>query len=149
MTDTGMMLMANYTGNLKKMSESKLIRNAIQTPDGTILESYSRHDYKTYSDANGKEYMVDGGLDYVRRSANGDEIDLCLYDDEPHEVQRQVTKWGSYGINGDQPLKFKCIADMDTDHLSAVLENVKNVAPMIKACMIEELKRRLVDNKVI
>ncbi len=119
-----------------------LIRNAIQTPDGTILESHSRHDYKTHTDANGKEYMVDGGRDYVRRSAHGDEIDLCLYDDEPHEVQRRITKWGSYGINGDQPLQFKAVADMDTDHLLAVVENVKTVAPVIKDCMIQELKYR-------
>ena len=121
---------------------SKLIRNAIQTPDGTILESHSRHDYKEYTDANGKTYMVDGGRDYVRRSAHGDEIDLCLYDDEPHEVQRRITKWGSYGVNGDQPLQFKAVADMDTDHLLAVVETVVGVAPVIKDCMLEELKYR-------
>ena len=120
-----------------------LIRNAIQTPDGTILESTFRHDYKTYTDANGKEYMIDGGLDYVRRSANGDEIDLCLYNDEPHTAQRHIVKWGTYGINGDQPLKYVSVAEMDTAHIEAVLE--LNVNPTLKACMVEELQRRLVD----
>jgi hypothetical protein len=130
----------------------QLIRNAIKTPDGTLLESLHRHDYKEYTDANGKTYMVDGGLDYVRRSANGDEIDLCVYvgqegedgydEVEAHEVRRNILKWGSYGIKGDQPLTFKTIARMECDHIQNVLEHCKNVAPIIKDCMIEELKRR-------
>jgi len=117
-----------------------LIRNAIQTPDGTVLVSRSRHDYKTHTDANGKTYMVDGGLEYVRRSAHGDEVDLCLYDDAPHIIQASVLKWGTYGINGDQPLKYVTIAEMDTAHIEAVLK--LNVNPVHKACMVEELKRR-------
>jgi hypothetical protein len=124
------------------MKSNTLIRNAIQTPDGTILESTYRHDYKSYTDANGKEYMVDGGLDYVRRSANGDEIDLRLYDDEPHTAQRHIVKWGTYGINGDQPLKFVSVANMDTAHLEAVLKNVSFIASVIKECMIKELEQR-------
>ena len=123
----------------------QLIRNAIQTPDGTILESFSRHDYKDYTDANGKTYMVDGGLDYVRRSAHGDEIDLCLHDDSPHEVQRSILKWGTRGINQDQPLKFVTIAEMDTAHIEAVIKF--NVSPAHKACMLEELQRRLIDTE--
>jgi hypothetical protein len=121
----------------------KLIRNAIQTPDGTILESLHRHDYKTYTDANGKEYMVDGGRDYVRRSTWGDEIDLCVYyNDVSHEVQRNTIKWGSYGINGDQPPTFKTIARMDCDHIRNVLDYCKNVDPIVRECMIQELKHR-------
>ena len=122
---------------------STLIRNAIQTPDGTILESTHRHDYKSHTDANGKYYMVDGGLDYIRCSVHEDQVDLFLYDDEPHEVQRNILKWGTYGINQDQPLKYVTIAEMDTAHIEAVIK--LNVNPTLKACMIEELQRRLVD----
>jgi hypothetical protein len=124
------------------MKSNNLIRNAIQTPDGTILESTFRHDFKSYTDANGKEYMVDGGLDYVRCSANGDEIDLRLYDDEPHTAQRHIVKWGTYGINGDQPLKYVSVAEMDTAHIEAVLRNVSFISPIIKAVMIKELEQR-------
>ena len=118
-----------------------LIANAIRTPDGTVLESKSRHDYKEYIDANGKTYMIDGGLDYHRRSANGDEESLCLYDNEPHETQARVLTWGSYGINGDQPIRWITIADMETDHLKAVLEQC-TPRGVLKSCMIEELIRR-------
>ena len=117
-----------------------LIANALRTPDGTVLESKSRHDYKTYTDANGKQYMVDGGLEYVRRSVHSDQIDMCMYDDEPHEIQAKVLTWGSYGINGDQPIRWIPIAEMDTAHIQAVLK--LNVNPTHKACMIEELIRR-------
>ena len=122
-----------------------LIRNAIQTPDGTILESTHRHDYRSYEDANGKTYMVDGGLDYVRSSVHHDQVSLAVYNDAPHEVQRNILKWGTYGINGDQPLKFVTIAEMDTAHIEAVVK--LNLSPVLKACMIEELQRRLIDTE--
>lgn len=120
----------------------RLIRNALQTPDGTILESFSRHDYKTYTDANGKEYMVDGGLAYVRRSAHGDEIDLNLYDTESHEIQREILTWGTYGKDGKQPLQYKSIEKMETEHLQSVIE-MGGVCPIRRACMKEELRLRL------
>ena len=125
-------------------SKPVLILNALQTPDGTILRSLFRHDYKEYVDANGKTYMVDGGLDYVRRSNNGDENDMCLYDDAPHDVQRQVFEWGTYGINGDQPLTYVCIADMDTSHLNAIINTntMSNVMPSLLHCMETELSYR-------
>lgn len=118
-----------------------LIRNALQTPDGTVIESVHRHDYVTYTDANGKQYMVDGGLSYLRRSVHEDQVDLSLYDDQPHEVQRDVLTWGTYGINGDQPLQYKAIADMDTGHLEAVVR-MAGLCRIRKSCMLKELELR-------
>ncbi len=40
----------------------EILCNRIQTPDGTILTSHDRHDFKSYVDKNGYEYMVDGGV---------------------------------------------------------------------------------------
>ena len=118
-----------------------LIRNALQTPDGTVIQSHGRHDYVTYTDANGKQYMVDGGLAYLRRSVHEDQVDLSLYDDQPHEVQRELLTWGTYGINGDQPLYYKTIADMDTGHLEAVVR-LGGLCPVRKSCMLKELELR-------
>lgn len=118
-----------------------LIRNAIQTPDGTILESRHRHDYQTHTDKNGKIYMVDGGLDYIRCSVHDDQIDLFEYSDAPHERQRQVVTWGTYGIDGNQELKYKTIAEMEASHIGNVL-NIRGIAPHIRDCMREELRYR-------
>ena len=121
---------------------SNLIRNAFQTPDGTILESHSRHDYKEYTDANGKTYMIDGGRSYVRCSVHEDQVDMCLYDDEPHSVQREVLTWGTYGINGDQPLQYKRVAEMDTAHIMVLLNTILSIEPVLRACLEEEMKLR-------
>ena len=127
----------------KQNMTPNLIRNAIQTPDGTILESTHRHDYKEYKDANGLTYMVDGGLEYCRRNRQDSEpyIEMNLYDDEPHSVQREVLKWGTYGINGDQPLKWLSVAEMETGHIEAIVK-MSNVRPQIRDCMKEELGQR-------
>lgn len=122
----------------------KLIRNAIETPDGTIIQSKHRHDYVTYVDSNGKEYMVDGGLEYLRRSAHEDQIDRSLYDNEPHTIQREILTWGSYGPNGDQPLKINLISEMSNNHIEAVLLNVSGTSEVIYRCMVQELKHRVI-----
>lgn len=119
-----------------------LIRNAIRTPDGTIIESRSQHDFVTHVDKRTrKEYMIDGGLDYSRRSAHGDEEDLCVYDDAPHDLQRQVLRWGTYGKTGIQPYRMIPIADMETTHILAVLKEC-NPSLVYKNCMLEELEVR-------
>lgn len=120
---------------------NKLIRNALQTPDGTILESRYRHDYQTYTDTvNGQTYMVDGGLDYCRRSAMNDAIDLNVYIEDPHEKVRDALTWGTYGKDGKQPyslVKLKC---MSTDHIRACLENCSHTMyPQIQEAMKNEL----------
>ena len=88
--------------------------------------------------------MVDGGLDYCRRSCNGDEVDLSKHDDESHAVQSHILEWGTYGINGDQPMRWVKLALMETAHIEAVLK--LNVNPVHRRCMEKELRiRSLID----
>lgn len=121
-----------------------LVVNALITPDGTRLQSYSRHDFKEYVDANGKTYMVDGGLDYQRRSANGDEVDDSLYlnVDEFAVIREQVT-WGTYGKNGDQPLRCVPVSEMSNDHVQAVLDTQKHIHPNLREVLVTELEYRI------
>ena len=123
---------------------STLVYNAIRTPDGTVLESRHRHDYVTYQDKNGKEYMVDGGLEYTRRNVHADAPyeELSVYTTDGHDSVREVVKWGTYGINGDQPLTHILLKDMKTEHIEACLENVPSMHPAYKESFKEELKLR-------
>ena len=123
---------------------NRLLRNALQTPDGKVLESRHRHDYKEYEDANGWVYVVDGGLDYIRRTVNKNApaTDLSLTEDVLHSIAREFVTWGTYGKQQDQPLSYIVIADMETEHLEAVLDTQSSVYPQIKSLMEVELEYR-------
>lgn len=97
----------------------QIVLNRIQTPDGTVLTSYYRHDYVSYVDKNGLEYMVDGGLDYLRRNVheNAPYKELSVYDDDPWEIVRQSFHRGGRGKNGDQPLKWVPMSEMSNEWL--------------------------------
>jgi hypothetical protein len=123
---------------------STLVYNAIRTPDGTIIESKNRHDYVVHKDKNGKEYMVDGGLEYVRRNVHADAPyeELSVYITDGHDKVREVVKWGTYGRDGNQPLTYILLKDMSTEHIRACLENVPSMHPVYKESFKEELKLR-------
>ena len=126
------------------MSENKIVSNRIRTPDGTILESMHRHDYVTYTDANGKEYMVDGGLDYLRRIVHDDAPyeELSVYDDAPYALIREVFKWGTRGKDGKQPLMYVPLKDLTTEHIEAILETQTHIQEHIRKIFLDELSFR-------
>ena len=121
-----------------------LVYSAIQTPDGTILESRHRHDYRTYVDTeSGEEYMIDGGLDYMRGNVNKVPAkDLSVQLSDGHEKVREVVTWGTRGKNGDQPLRYIALKDMETDHIKACLETQHHMYPGYKIAFKNELDYR-------
>ena len=127
----------------------KYLANRIRTPDGTILESMHRHDYVTYIDANGKEYMVDGGLDYLRRNIHDDApyTELSVLSTDEHSVIREVFKWGTYGIDGKQPLKYLILKDMSWDHIEAILETQTQLRDHVRQVFVNELDYRGKNNE--
>ena len=110
----------------------EIIYNAMQTPDGTVIESKNRHDYVSHMDKNGETYMVDGGKDYLKRSVNeipAKELTMYL---EPwtlgfHEKAREVVKRGGRGINGDQPLTWVPICKMNDGWVKATIDYNANL----------------------
>jgi len=116
------------------MTKRRLLANRIITPDGTMLQSYHHHDCVTYTDANGIEYMVDGGLDYQRCIIN-DEFpytDASVYTDDPHHRIREAFCWGSYGKKGDQPLKWMPLNTMTDEHIQAILDTQHHILEHIR-----------------
>jgi len=121
----------------------QIIANQIQTPDGTILRSHHRHDYVSYTDKNGEEYMVDGGTDYLRRSVNKEHPkDMTVYFSDPHSVVREAFMWGTYGKGGNQPFVRKYLKDLDTDHIEAILETQHHISDWTRAVFENELEHR-------
>lgn len=133
------------------MKTTRTIYSAIRTPDGTLLESNSVHDFKMYDDTiTGKTYGIDGGHEYCHYI--GDVFDDCtiitLMTDSPFEDIRQLFKWGSYGKDGKSPLKRISLCDMTNDHINNILITLTQLSEEIKDIFRKELKFRK-EHKII
>lgn len=119
------------------------ITHEVQTPDGTVLRCYNRHDYKVHTDKNGESYMIDGLGYYIRSSVNNEKVtDLSITSDSPFIIKREANFWGTYGINQDfaEP-EYISPSQMTSDHIQAVIKTQKLVDD-IKVVFEEELKYR-------
>ena len=121
------------------LDNKQILVNMIRCPDSTILESRSTHDYQTHTQEDGQEFMVDGGLEYLRRSGVGyEELSLCYGGD--HNLLRECFTWGARGVNGDQPLHYIKLKDITDDHLYALIEYTKEVP-------IQEINMLFIDER--
>ena len=122
----------------------RLLANRIITPDGTMLQSFDRHHYVAYTDKNGYEYSVDGGLEYQRCSYYEDapHTDASVYSDDPHQVIREAFLWGTYGKNGDQPLKRVKLCAMTDKHIQAILETQHHIPDHVREIFENEVLYR-------
>jgi hypothetical protein len=132
-----------------------ILRNAIQTPDGSILNSTHRWDYQEHTDTvDGQVYVVDGGLDYFRGSLNGwtrqnshpNFKDLRVTTDSPHELIREVFEWTSVldknGMARDEPVKIP-LKDLDDGHIKALVKWTADGYPeYVHKIMLDELDWR-------
>ena len=101
----------------------QLVYNAVKCLEcGETIVSRTRHDYVLCGCPN--LAMVDGGLVYIRYGANNmDKVEpISIYADDDFEVVRKVAARGSRGPDGDKPLSWIAICDMDDDYLQAVID---------------------------
>lgn len=118
-----------------------LLVNKWRTPDGTVLQSMHRHDYVSHTDTNGKIYAVDGGTSYCRLIGE-DMENLCVYSDDQHERIRENFTWGTRGIRGNLPVKYKLLKDLDTARIEAILDTQVHISEEIKKVFEDELRFR-------
>lgn len=127
--------------------------NAIQTPDGTILESKHRHDYRTHIDkVTGEEYMVDGGGEYLRRNVNkipATELSIPA-EGYVHEKARRYFRWGVRGRTPETQydVRWVKLEDLGDNHIEAILETQKLSAQVFKLFEHEMIYRQLRGNTV-
>ena len=123
-----------------------ILYNAIKTPDGTILHSKHRHDYIEYKDKNGERYMVDGGSDYARRSANRQSYkELSIMDNGDHELRRKYLHWGVNFTKDMERLSetiWKPIEELTSDHIEAIIDGNFCRGGIYLETFIDELKYR-------
>jgi len=126
------------------MNERKLLANVLRTPDGTVLQSCHVHDYAEHVDANGRLYMVDGGVQYIRRTwyEEGNGEDLSVYTDDPHSKIRDWFRWGTYGKDGKGPLTWKKLKFLSTDHIQKILDEGYARAHLTKVFQDELIFRK-------
>jgi len=123
---------------------AKIIQNAIRTPDGTMLISAHRHDCRTYFDSSvSREYMIDGGLDYIRRNLNiiPPADNFTIYDNDLFEIIREKFLWGTYGKEGTDPMTWVVLKDMSSEHINNILE-IDNISEDRRKFYMEELATR-------
>jgi hypothetical protein len=85
--------------------------------------------------------MVDGGTDYLRRHV-GTYEELSVYDDGSHITRRSAVHWGTRGKDGRQPLVYKLLKDLDSDHIEAILKTQHQISDFYREVFMEELKYR-------
>lgn len=74
---------------------------------------------------------------------SGNLKNVSVYSDDPHEVQREVFRWGSYGKDGKQKLKYILLKDLSTDHINNILLNCRHIEGHVKTLFKNELEYRL------
>lgn len=120
----------------------RLLANRWQTPDGVILHSKFTHDYQFHKDKEGRYFLVDGGNDYIRTSNSELMKNLCVYDDGTFKTQREWVMWGK---NYDKTMnllpktEWIPIKNLETDHIYAILSNVKNIDPFYRRLLEDEI----------
>ena len=124
--------------------EKEVIKSSIKTPDGTVLTSYYRHDFKIHKDKKtGKEYGIDGGTDYQRYIGDIDDCEIILiYSDDSFQNIRDNFTWGTFGINGDEKKSYLKLSEMSNNHIKTILNTQNHISYTTKNIFQQELEYR-------
>lgn len=100
------------------------------------LNSIYRHDYLSYKFQDGTSIFIDGGnslcdggyyyrssgpLDILNKSEN-----YTLTDKDSFKTIKKKLLWGTRGKSGKEPLTYRPLIELETDHLKAILKTQKS-----------------------
>ena len=127
--------------------EPKLLHNSIQCPDGTILVSRHRHDFVEHKQEDGREYFIDGRLEYQRVGySDRDYTNLAVYEGDNHTLIRERFEWGKNfekDMNRLPETIYLKLKDITQDHLVALIEYTNGTYnTRIHKVFVDELEYR-------
>ncbi len=125
---------------------SRILYNAIKTPDGTILHSKHVHDFVIHEDKNGKKYGIDGGNEYRKFTGDWKDCeDLLVMDDGTFETRREYIHWGrNFDEKGNrlEATEYIPVKYLSTPHIEAIIRNGFCRNAFILELLTEELSTR-------
>lgn len=123
--------------------KKQLIYRAIITPDGTVLSSKNRHDYKKHTDTvTGEEYMIDGGLDYFRTNKNKVKATIFeIYNTDNIKLIRENFERGTTDEKGN-PI-YKKLKDLSNQHVENII--LYNTHKFLLNTNVEDLDESIID----
>jgi hypothetical protein len=128
-----------------------IVRNAVQTPDGTTLRSRSCWDYVSHLDTvSGEIYSVYGGDMYFRHSVNVVPfVDMTVTSEDSFEVQREAFEWGIYwGGLSKEYLYYIKLMDLPSIYLYYILKTeTKLKGTYTEYLLREEVAHRLLNKE--
>jgi hypothetical protein len=105
-----------------------ILQNAIKVKD-KILNSIHRHDRQEFDGI-----MIDGGLDYIRRSydqANRIDVEeLIISSEDSLTFIKNKLLWSDRGELGNLPIKWVKLIDCSDRMLTSILETINNLSPL-------------------
>jgi len=101
--------------------------NYIESVDGTKLFSFTRHDYKEYTDKEGNYMMIDGGSDYTRYSCDPKGISSKLINSTVKDSIKDIREQFKWGRNYDKDMnklpqtEWVLLKELDEHHIKAII----------------------------
>ena len=140
--------------------EPILLANWVMCPDGTMIPSMHRYDYREHITidnykieietgiipAETRNTTVDGGIDYLRRG--GEYTEMSVYSDDPFEVIRRFVCRCGRGKDSKQPLTCVPLFRMSDEWLKATIAFVED-DNIYKEYYEKELEYRKINNITI
>jgi hypothetical protein len=122
-----------------------LLQNALRCKlCDTIIVSLTVHDFQKCECG---QVMVDGGREYAKFSGKEEDIEqLYLWDESTNKDFENKLIWGTRGRDGNGPLIFMLVKDLETSHIESIVKNQIQISSMYKSVFKSELRRRKITN---